>query len=93
MARQTGESRSRIAFSICTNQFYFSVKRPRSRETGVKNDFEEMEHEIPSGTFCLKEQGYLYRCSMLPEIFRVIDPESGVPFTLHPDSPEAFCKW
>ena len=33
----------------------FSEKRPPSRETGVKNDFEEMEHEIPSGTFCLEE--------------------------------------
>ena len=49
-----------------------------------------MEHEIPSGTFCLKEQGYLYRCSMLPEIFLVIDPEGRVPFTLQPDSPDAF---
>ena len=71
----------------------FSEKRPPSRETGVKNDFEEMEQEIPSGTFCLEEQGYLYRCSMLPKIFHQNDPESRFPFTLQPDSPETFCKW
>ena len=33
-----------IVFTIGTNQFHFSKKRPRKPETGIKDGVEEMEH-------------------------------------------------
>ena len=70
----------------------FSEKRPRRRETGFKDDFEETEHEFPLENSVQKNRTTFSDIPLLPEIFHWSDPESRVPFTLQPDSPEAFCK-
>ena len=49
-----------ISFTICTNQFHLSKKRPRGNET---DGFVEMEHEFPFGIFCPEKQENLFRCS------------------------------
>ena len=67
----------------------FSEKRPQRPENGIKDGFEEMGHEY----FCPESQDHLFRCSLLPNIFRWKDLRSGVPFTLQPDFPKTFCKW
>ena len=36
-------------------------KRPRKPETGIKDGFEEMEHEFPFGTFRSEKQDYFFR--------------------------------
>ena len=66
----------------------FTGKRPRKPETGIKDGFEEMEHEfpfgisIPSGQTGLPFQMFRFRWE---------DPESRVPFTFQPDFPENVC--
>ena len=35
-------------------------------EAGIKNDFEEMEHEFAFGIFRTEKQDYLFRCSVAP---------------------------
>ena len=40
----TGKFPPGIVFTIGTNQFHFSKKRPRKPETGFKDGVEEMEH-------------------------------------------------
>ena len=47
---KTGKFRPGIAFIICRNQFHLPKKKPRT-ETGVKDGFEEIEHEFPFGIF------------------------------------------
>ena len=66
------------------------VRRP---EHGIKDGFEEMEHEFPFGISLPEKQEYLFRCSVLPDIFRWNDPKSCVPFTFQPDFPDNCGKW
>ena len=42
----------------------FTEKRPRRPETGIKDGFEEMEHEFPFGIFHPEKQDYLLRRSV-----------------------------
>ena len=48
---RTDKFRPGIAFTLCTNQVLFTGKRPRRLETGIKDGFEEMEHEFLFGIF------------------------------------------
>ena len=44
----------------------FTGKRPRRPETGIKDDFEEIEHEVLFGISRLEKQGLpfqMFRCS------------------------------
>ena len=50
---RTGKFCPGISFTICTNQFHLSKKRPRGNET---DGFVEMEHEFPFGIFCPEKQ-------------------------------------
>lgn len=66
MARQTGESRSRIAFSICTNQFYLhnnGREGPKlvSKVTLMKRNTNFSLKNIPSGKTGLPF--HMFRCS------------------------------
>ena len=49
-----------VSFTICTNQFHLSKKRPRGNET---DGFVEMEHEFPFGILRPEKQENLFRCS------------------------------
>ena len=49
-----------ISFTICTNHFHLSKKRPRGNET---DGFVEIEHEFPFGIFRPEKQENLFRCS------------------------------
>ena len=60
-----GKFRPGIALTICANQFHLrktAAKQPANAETGIKDGFEEMEHQLPFGTFRPGKQE-------LPEIF------------------------
>ena len=66
MARQTGESRSRIAISICTNQFYLPNNGREglklvSKVTLMKRNTNFRLKNIPSGKTGLPF--HMYRCS------------------------------
>ena len=72
----------------------FTGKRPQRPETGIKDGFEEMEHEFLFGIFRPeKKQEYFFRFLLLPEIFRWNDQKSHVPFTFQPEFPKTFCEW
>ena len=91
---RTGEFGPGIAFTICTNQFhYFTGKRPRRPETGIKDGFEKMEHKFPFGIFHSEKQDYLLDVPLLLGIFCWEEPKSRVSFTFQPEFPENFCKW
>ena len=42
----------------------FNGKRPRGRETGIKDGFEEKEHEFPFRIFHPEKKDYHFRCSI-----------------------------
>ena len=46
--------------------FPFTEKRLRRPETGIKDGFEEMEHEFPFGKFRPEMRDNLFRCSAAP---------------------------
>ena len=52
-------------------------KRPRRRETGIKDSFEEMEHEFPFGIFRAEKQDYLIICSVVPGNFPLARPKKS----------------
>ena len=55
-------------------------KRLGRRETGIKDSFEEVEHEFPFGTFRpqkKKKQDYLIRCSVAPGNFPLERPKKS----------------
>ena len=68
--------RPRIAFTII---LYKSVpvteKRPRRSETGIKDGFEEMEHEFPFVR--PQERDYLFRCSVAHGHFPLAQPKKS----------------
>jgi len=43
----------------------FTGKRLRRPETGIKDGFEEIEHEFLLGIFHPEKQDYLFRCSVV----------------------------
>ena len=49
-----------VSFTICTNQFHLSKKRPRENEA---DGFVEIEHEFPFGILRPEKQENLFRCS------------------------------
>ena len=71
----------------------FTGKRPRRPETGIKDDFEEIEHEFLFGNPARKNRITFTDVPLLLEISRWNDRKSHVPFTFQPDFPESFCKW
>lgn len=90
MARQTGESRSRIAFSICTNQFYLpnnGRKGPKlvSKVTLMTNFSLK---NIPSGKTGLPF--HMFLCSQ--KFSRWNEQKSRVPFTFQPEFLETSCR-
>ena len=63
-------------------------------ETGIKDGFEEMEHDFPAWNLCPETHRTTFSdVPLLPEIFRSIAPKRGVPITFQRDFPETFCKW
>ena len=52
-------------------------KRPRTPETGIKDGFEEMEHEFPFGIFRPEKQDYLIRCSVVLGNFPLERPKKS----------------
>ena len=69
---RTGKFRPGIAFTICTSQF-----RPQRRKTGIKDGFEEMEHEFLFGIFRPEKQNYLFRGSAAPGNFPLERPKTS----------------
>ena len=57
-------SRSRVCY--LHKSFPFTEKRLRRPETGIKDGFEEMEHEFPFGKFRPEMRDNLFRCSAAP---------------------------
>ena len=55
----------------------FTGKRPRRPETGIKDDFEEIEHEVLFGISRPEKQDYLYRCSVAPGNFPLKRPKES----------------
>ena len=53
----------------------FNGKRLRRPQTGIKDGFEEMEHEFPFGIFRPEKQDYLFRCSVAPGNFPLGRPK------------------
>ena len=68
----TGKFRPLISFTICTNQIHFPKKQLRKPETGIKGDFDEMEHEFLLGTFGTQKR-YLFfsEILLLTEVFLI----------------------
>ena len=76
------------------NAVPFSRKRPRRPGTGIKDGFEEMEHEFPFGIFHPEKQVYLFRFSVAVGNVRWEGPKSSVFHLLsNQDFPENFFKW
>ena len=60
-------------------------------EPGIKNDFEEMEHEFAIGIFHPENRTVLFRCSVALETLLLERPNKlFAPFTFQPDFPETF---
>ena len=99
---RTGKFRPGIAVTICTNRLNLPKKRPRRPEPGIKDGFEEMDHEFPFGIFRpekKKNRTTFSNVPLLPFAFaRLNSPfpfyachagsKSRVPFTFQPDFPE-----
>ena len=63
--------KSRLPFGVT-----FTEIRPRRSETGIKDGFQEMEHEFLFGTFRSGKQDYFLRRSAAPENFLPKRPET-----------------
>ena len=48
----------------------FHLPKHGGYQTGIKDDFEEMEHEFLIRTFCPEKLDYVLRCSVVPRNFR-----------------------
>ena len=62
---------SRLPFAVT-----FTERRPRRSETGIKDGFQEMEHEFSFGTFRSGKQDYFFRRSASPGNFPPKRPET-----------------
>ena len=72
----------RIAFTICTNQFYL----PENDREGLMKLISKMALIAT----VRKDRTDLFRCSVAPGNFRWNDPKRRVPFTFQPDFLETF---
>ena len=81
---------SRLPFSQITVPF--TEKRLQRAESGIKDGFEEMQHEFyPEKT---GQTGLPFSdVPLLREIFLRSDPGSRVSFTSQPDYQENVCEW
>ena len=64
MARQTGESRSRIAFSICTNQLVYPTTAAKARNWYQRWLWWKGTRILVWKTFHLEKQDFLFICSV-----------------------------
>ena len=64
MARQTGESRSRIAFSICTNQVVYPTTAAKARNWYQRWLWWKGTRILVWKTFHLEKQDFLFICSV-----------------------------
>ena len=81
---------SRLPFSQITVPF--TEKRLQRAESGIKDGFEEMEHEFNPEKQV--KQDYLFQMFRYPwEIFRPSDPRRRVSFTSLPDYQKNVCEW
>ena len=69
----------------------FTEKRPRKPETGIKDGFEETEHEFPFGIFRPEKLDYLFKYFVASEKFSQERTKKSWTFQLN--FPEACCKW
>ena len=96
-----GKQNSRLVNFVSEQRLPFAKisfiyrKRLGRRATGIKDSFEEVEHEFPFGTFRpqKKKRITLSDVPLLPEIFHWNDPKSRVPFSFQPNFPDTFCTW
>ena len=73
---RTGKFSPGIAFTIILYKSVpFTKKWLRKPETGIKDGFEEMQHELPLRTFCPEKQEKLSRCSVAPRNFPLERPK------------------
>jgi len=72
---RTGKFPSRNRVYHLYESVPFTGKWPRSPETGVKDGFEEMEHEFLFGIFRPEKQDYLFRRSVAPGNFPLERPK------------------
>ena len=86
---RTGKCRPGIAFV----QIKLPKKRPRRPEPGIKDGFEEIEHEFPLGIFRPENRTTFSDVPLLPEIYRWNDPMTNETSSLPPDFPATICKW
>ena len=84
--KRIAKFRPGIAFTICTKQFLFPKKNNRERpETGIKDGFEEMEHEFPLGLFCSEKTGVPFQKFLCSRKFSRWKDLA--------DCQETFCEW
>ena len=77
---ESGKQNSRLASFVPESRLPFAVtfieRRPRRSETGIKDGFQEMEHEFSFGTFRSGKQDYFFRRSAAPGNFPPKRPET-----------------
>ena len=78
---RTGKFCPRIAFTICTNQFYL----PENDREGLK-----LVSKMALMAAVRKNRTDLFTCSVAPGNFRWNDPKRRAPFTFQPDFLETF---
>ena len=72
----------------------FTEKRPRRPETGIKDGFEEMEHEFLFVIFHQEKQDYLFSCSVAPGNFPLgSGPKNSFSIYFRRDFPESSQKF
>ena len=80
MVWESGKQNSRLVSFVPESRLPFAVTfteiRPRRSETGIKDGFQEMEHEFSFGTFRSAKQDYFFRRSAAPGNFPPKRPET-----------------
>ena len=93
---ESGKQNSRLASFVPESRLPFAVtfaeRRPRRSETGIKDGFQEMEHEFSFGTFSDWENRTTFSdVPLLREIFHRNDPKRSAPLTFQPGFLQTFC--
>ena len=92
---ESGKQNSRLASFVPESRLPFAVtfteRRPRRSETGIKDGFQEMEHEFSFGVFRSGKRT-TFSDVPFPEIFHRNDPKRSVPLTFQPGFPQTFCQ-
>ena len=90
-----GKQNSRLVSFVPELRLPFAVTfteiRPRRSETGIKDGFQEMEHEFSFGAFRSGKRT-TFSDFPFPEIFHRNDPKRSVPLTFQPGFPQTFCQ-